>query len=112
MKIIMKHPAAVIAGAPVLGFATASWAAPVLSNTAASIHVMPSTATQVGDRGGSRGSNTNTRLLEELAISAGRTPASPSTTPSNDVTARPDSSYNSSSPNPYGALYGASRRQR
>jgi hypothetical protein len=112
MEIVMKHPAAVIAGALAIGFATASWAAPVLSNTAASSHVMPSTATHVDDRGGSRGSNTNTRLLEQLAIGGYRTPASPSTaTPSNDVTARPDSSY-SSRPNPYGALLGTSRRQR
>jgi hypothetical protein len=112
MDIAMKHHTVVIAAALAIGFATASWAAPVLSITAASTRAIPSTATHVDDRGASRGSNTNTRLLEELAIGASRPPASPSTTtPSNDVTARPDSSYNTS-PNPYGALYGASRRRR
>ena len=98
MKIVTMKPsvATAIAGAMAIGFATASWAAPVLSNSAALIGGLPTTATYVDDRGGSRGSGTNTRLLEDLALGAYGAPASPSTTtPSNDVTARPNSSYGS-----------------
>jgi hypothetical protein len=114
MKIVIMKPsvATAIAGAMAIGFATASCAAPVLSNSAPLIGGLPTTATYVDDRGGSRGSGTNTRLLEGLALGAYGVPASPSTTtPSNDVTARPNSSYGST-PNPYGALYGNNRRQR
>ena len=72
MKNVTKHPVATaIAGAIIIGFATASWAAPVLSNAAALV-----------------GAAAN--ILQNLEFGTYGTQSSPSTpTPSNDVTALP-----------------------
>ena len=65
-NVTMKHPVATaIAGAITIGFATVSWSAPVLSNTAALVGAAPSTATHVDDRGAAR-SRANILLSLEL----------------------------------------------
>jgi hypothetical protein len=84
MKIVtMKYPVAgAIAGAMLIGLATTSWAAPVLSNAAALAGPAPNAATRVDDR--SRG------ILLDLSTGRYAVQPTPSTpTPSNDVTALP-----------------------
>jgi hypothetical protein len=84
----MRHPVATaIAGAIIIGFATASWAAPVLSNAAALVGAAPSTATNVDERSAAR---SRANILQNLEFGTYGTQSSPSTpTPSNDVTALP-----------------------
>jgi hypothetical protein len=108
-NVTMKHPVAAAAAAAItIGFATVSWAAPVLSDTAALVGAAPSTATQVDDRGGSRSRNI---LLGIELGQYGPRPAPATPTPSNDVTALPrdtNSQYGTTY-YPYGAV---NRRQR
>jgi hypothetical protein len=108
-NVTMKHPVATaIAGAITIGFATASWAAPVLSNTAALVGATPSMATHVDDRGGSRSRNI---LLGVELGQYGAQPAPSTPTPSNDVTALPRDTNRTYGTTyyPYGA---PNRRQR
>jgi hypothetical protein len=88
MKNVTKHPVATaIARAIIIGFATASWAAPVLSNAAALVGAAPSTATHVDERSAAR---SRANILQNLEFGTYGTQSSPSTpTPSNDVTALP-----------------------
>jgi hypothetical protein len=87
MKNVTKHSVATaIAGAIIIGFATASWAAPVLSNAAALVGAAPSTATRVDERSAARSRN----ILLGLELGQYGPQSAPSTaTPSNDVTALP-----------------------
>jgi hypothetical protein len=88
-NVTMKHPVAMaIAGAMIIGFATTSWAAPVLSNAAALVGAAPSTAIHVDDR--SAASRSRAHTLQNLEFGTYGAQPSPSTpTPSNDVTALP-----------------------
>jgi hypothetical protein len=84
----MKHlVATAISGAMIIGFATASWVAPVLSNAAALVGAAPSMATHVDERSADR---SRANILQNLEFGTYRAQSSPSTpTPSNDVTALP-----------------------
>jgi len=69
MKNVTKHPVATaIASAIIIGFATASWAAPVLSNAAALVGAAPSTATHVDERSAAR---SRANILQNLEFGTG-----------------------------------------